>query len=211
MGRRRRCRQREMWWCSSASPARVCLHLNAGATLTPTGPLHALTSADPYLGDTTSQTALIFSPLLQSSPHIQPSYPNYTLPPAQLVLPTYSSPQSNFFSNSAFIGNYPNLTLIMTPTGSSPTNEGLDNSLCAIRSANGSTGGVANLANMVINQTEPSWMSVGDEEGFRVFWMVGDLVPSRNYTAWIYDENQRTLSRPIWLATKEGWPTNIRC
>lgn len=101
--------------------------------------------------------------------------------------------------------NQTNLTLILVPTGSSPTEDGLDNSLCAVRAANISTGGIASARNAVLNRTEPSWMRIGGEEGFRVAWGAGDLVAGgSNYTAWILDEAKGELSRPIWLATKEG-------
>jgi calcium channel MID1 len=154
------------------------------------GPIHSITTSQPFLGDTTNSTALIFSPLLQDSPHYQPTYPNYTLPPAQLVLPSFSSSTDNMVSNASFVGPAPNLTLIMVPTGSSPTQDGLDHSLCAIRAANSSTGSVASPSNMIVNRTEPSWVAVDGEEG--------------NYTAWAYDEDKQSLSPPIWLATKDG-------
>ena len=55
---------------------------------------------------------------------------------------------------------------------------------------------------MLLNAT-PSWVDVGGEEGFRKFWVVGDLLAETNYTAWIVDEDGG-MSAPIWLATKEG-------
>ncbi|RSH91307.1 stretch-activated cation channel mid1 [Saitozyma podzolica] len=168
------------------------------------GPIHSITTSQPFLGDTTNSTALIFSPLLQDSPHYQPTYPNYTLPPAQLVLPSFSSSTDNMVSNASFIGPAPNLTLIMVPTGSSPTQDGLDHSLCAIRAANSSTGSVASPSNMIVNRTEPSWVAVDGEEGYRQYWVVGNLVSGSNYTAWVYDEDKQSLSPPIWLATKDA-------
>jgi calcium channel MID1 len=186
------------------------VHLSAGQiviqyplTMRP-GPIHSITTSQPFLGDTTNSTALIFSPLLQDSPHYQPTYPNYTLPPAQLVLPSFSSSTDNMVSNATFVGPAPNLTLIMVPTGSSPTQDGLDHSLCAIRAANSSTGSVASPSNMIVNRTEPSWVAVDGEEGYRQYWVVGNLVSGSNYTAWAYDEDKQSLSPPIWLATKDG-------
>lgn len=127
-------------------------------------------------------------------PHSQPSYPNYTLPSAQL-------PFTPFPAGSLS----PNLTLFLVPTGSSPTNDGLDNSLCAVQAANISTGGIANPRNAVLNRTAPTWMRLGGEEGFRVGWGAGDLVAGgSNYTAWTLDQARGELSRPIWLVTKQG-------
>ena len=186
-------------WCSLAFPLTVYLpytpskHRQLTLSL---GPLHALSPAAPLLGDTTSSSALLFSPLLLSSPHSQPSYPNYTLPPAQLSLPEYPSTQSNLTSLST------DLSLILIPTTSSPTLEGLDNSICAVQNANVSTGSIAHPSNMLVNATT-SWTGVGEEEGFRTMWVVGNLVAETNYTAYIVDE-KGGMSSPIWLSTKEG-------
>jgi calcium channel MID1 len=56
---------------------------------------------------------------------------------------------------------------------------------------------------MVVNRTEPSWVSVDGEEGYRQYWVVGNLVSGSNYTAWVYDEDKQSLSPPTWLATKD--------
>lgn len=137
---------------------------------------------------------LIFSHLLSSLPQTQPTYPNYTLPPAQL--PLFASGAGSSTSS---------LTLIIVPTGSSPTSDGLDNSLCAIRTANISTGGIASARNAVLNRSQPHWMRLGGEEGLRSAWGAGDLVAGgSNYTAWTLDEAKGELSRPVWFATKQG-------
>lgn len=141
------------------------------------------------LGDTTSTQSLLFSPLLLPAPQSQPSYPNYTLPPAELRIP----PLPEF--------GFPQLDLLIIPTGSSPTQAGLDNSLCAALNANVSTGALGQR-NIVVNATT-EWMSVGDEEGFRTYWVIGGLLPSSNYTAWFFEPSTRTLSQPIWFTTKQ--------
>ncbi|KAI9638344.1 calcium channel [Dioszegia hungarica] len=123
-----------------------------------------------------------------------PTYPNYTLPPAQL--PLFASGAGSSTSS---------LTLIIVPTGSSPTSDGLDNSLCAIRTANISTGGIASARNAVLNRSQPHWMRLGGEEGLRSAWGAGDLVAGgSNYTAWTLDEAKGELSRPVWFATKQA-------
>src|SRR6267154_3698610 len=69
------------------------------------GPFHQHLSIPPFLGDTTSNEALIFSPSFAPAPNNQPTYPNYTLPPANLSQP---NPPSS-----------PNFTLVLSPTSSS--------------------------------------------------------------------------------------------
>ena len=160
------------------------------------GPLNYLSPAAPLFSDTTSTSALLFSPLLLSSTHSQPSYPNYKLPPPQLTLPTYPSAQTNLTSLST------ELTLVLVPTASSPTLEGLDNSICAVQSSVISTGEIADPSHLLVNITT-SWMDVGGAQGFRTMWVVGDLLPQTNYTAWITDE-RGGMSAPIWFSTKEG-------
>ena len=142
-----------------------------------------------YLGDTTSTQSLLFSPLLLASPQTQPTYPNYTLPPAFMVPPTI--PEFSFS----------NLDLLIIPTGSSPTASGLDNSHCAALNANSTTGALGS-SNLVVNATT-EWMAIGDEEGYRTYWVIGGLIPSSNYTAYYYEPITRTLSQPIWFSTKQ--------
>ncbi|CDO70669.1 hypothetical protein BN946_scf184761.g6 [Trametes cinnabarina] len=60
----------------------------------------------PLLGDTTSNQALIFSPPFDPVQPVQPSFPNYTLPAANLSFPPPPSPPTNY-------------TLVFAPTSSS--------------------------------------------------------------------------------------------
>jgi len=142
-----------------------------------------------YLGDTTSTQSLLFSPLLLASPQLQPSYPNYTLPPVVMIPPAI--PEFSFS----------NLDLLIIPTGSSPTGSGLDNSHCAALNANITTGTLGS-ANLIVNATT-EWMAIGDEEGYRTYWVVAGLMPSSNYTAYYYEPITRTLSQPVWFTTKQ--------
>lgn len=164
------------------------------------GPYHYISPATVFLGDTTPDTALLLSPLLMTAPQPEPSYPNYTLPRAQMVFDAY--PGAGSQTNLTTLGN--NFRPVIVPTVSSPINDGLDNSLCAVVTANTSTGYVANPANMLINATT-RWMSVGGVEGFRTMWVVGGLVAETNYTAWLVDD-QGGVTEPMWFSTKEGEP-----
>ncbi|UOH81487.1 hypothetical protein LQV05_004158 [Cryptococcus neoformans] len=164
------------------------------------GPLHALSAVYPLLGDTTSTSALIFSPLLYSSPQPEPSYPNYTLPGTQLAFPdfSYSEPLNSSLSS--------NLTLIVVPTNASPTSTDLDNSICAINAASANSS-VSGANNTILKSFQPEWMTVGDEQGFRSYWVLGDLAEQGNYTAWVSDD-KGVLSQPAWFATK---PADFPC
>ncbi|ADV20414.1 calcium channel [Cryptococcus gattii E566] len=95
-----------------------------------------------------------------------------------------------------------NLTLIVIPTNSSPTSTGLDNSICAINaaSANNSVSGVNNT---ILKSFQPEWMTVGGEQGFRSYWVLGDLTEQGNYTAWVSDD-KGVLSQPAWFTTKSA-------
>ncbi|WVF72129.1 hypothetical protein IAT40_006941 [Kwoniella sp. CBS 6097] len=179
------------------------------------GPLNSISSSLPLLGDTTSSLALLFSPLLISTPKDGPSYPNYTLPSPQLVFEPFSSLGDvgiPTVSGNSSLSNT-NLTLALIPTSSSPTNSGLDYSICAIRNTLNSTGDLASTAsgNIVLKTAvdEPQWSTLDEEEGYRHFWAVGGLTAEGNYTAWVMD-GEGTLSGPIWFVMKqESFPCNI--
>lgn len=158
--------------------------------MTITAPLSSVLSTSLLLGDTTSNQVLLFSPLLLPAPQSQPTYPNYTFPPARLDPP--SLPEFTL----------PTIDLIVIPTSSSPTLQGLDQSHCAIRAANVSTGGLAQgTRNMVVNATT-EWSAIGGIEGYRTYWVLGGLLPGTNYTAW-YTDGEENISQPIWFRTKQ--------
>lgn len=153
------------------------------------GPPGRVLPSSLLLGDTTTNQALLFSPVLLAAPQAQPTYPNYTLPPAQMDLP--GLPEFSL----------PTFDLVVVPTAASPTNQALDQSLCAIQAANSSTGSIAQASNMVVNATT-TWSAIAGEEGYRTYWVVGGLQPGTNYTAW-YTQGDGTLSQPTWFATKQ--------
>jgi calcium channel MID1 len=125
---------------------------------------------------------------LLAAPQSQPTYPNYTLPPAEFPIPALPE-----FS-------LPGLDLIVIPTTSSPSSQGLDYSVCAVKNANVFTGSVG-VQNIVVNATT-EWSAVGNEEGYRTYWVIGGLSPGSNYTAWFMD-GQKMMSEPIWFTTKQ--------
>jgi hypothetical protein len=139
------------------------------------GPLHQHLSTPPLLGDTTSNGAILFSPPFALAPNEQPTYPNYTLPLANLTQPT---PPSS-----------PNFTLILSPTSSSLA-AGLQTG-CKLASTQSSGN--------QISQTP--WLR--DQDGWRSQWLIGGLTSATNYTAFVIQDNTK-VSGPIYLATKSG-------
>ncbi|OCF45449.1 hypothetical protein I317_00695 [Kwoniella heveanensis CBS 569] len=176
------------------------------------GPLNTISPSLPLLGDTTSSLALLFSPLLVSTSREEPTYPNYTLPSPQLVFEPFSALGSDNNALSPISGNsslaHTNLSLAIIPTASSPTNQGLDYSICAIRQTVNSTGDLAgdSSGNIVLKTAvdEPQWSMLNEEEGYRHFWAVGGLTAEGNYTAWVMND-QGVLAGPIWFVMKQAY------
>ncbi|KAK0447449.1 stretch-activated Ca2+-permeable channel component-domain-containing protein [Desarmillaria tabescens] len=142
------------------------------------GPMHKILTDPPSLGDTTATQAIIFSPVFLEADSEVPTYPNYSLPSANLSIPTIP-PTSNNFS------------LIFSETsGSSPLTSKLQTG-CALRSQN-STGNI-------VNQT--FWLP--NEDGWRTQWIIDDLTPATNYTAYVIIDNT-VVSGPMYFLTKSA-------
>jgi calcium channel MID1 len=131
----------------------------------------------PFLGDTTSNQAILFSSPFQKVENNPPTYPNFTLPAANMSQPPLPS-------------TIPNYTLILSPTSSGFAN-GLKTG-CFLSTQN-TSGTIAN---------QSLW--VRGDEGFRTQWLMGGLTPSTNYTAFILEQNNTKVSGPIFFATKSG-------
>ena len=132
----------------------------------------------PFLGDTTSNQALLFSPPFATPSISAPTYPNYTLPVASLAF-TDTPPSSP-----------PNYTLVLSPTSSSSLTSGPQTG-CFLSSQN-NTGTIAN---------QSLWLR--DEEGWRTQWLLEGLSPSTNYTAYAIQDGTK-VAGPIYFATKSG-------
>ena len=137
--------------------------------------MHQIISDSPFLGDTTANQALLFS-----SPYLPfdipaPTYPNYTLPPANMSQPDQPTSSPNFtlkiFSTSDGLANKPHTA-------------------CFLQSQV-SEGSIAN---------ETQWAR--DNQGWRTQWLLGGLTPSTNYTAFLLESTN--VSGPIFFATKSG-------
>ncbi|TFK51406.1 hypothetical protein OE88DRAFT_1659410 [Heliocybe sulcata] len=141
--------------------------------------MHQVLTAIPLLGDTTSNQALIFSPPFSPPDIIAPTYPNYTLPPANLSYPTQPSS-----------GGSPNFKLVLAPTSSSSL-ASQPRTGCALSSVSSSGSQIF----------ETLWQR--DELGWRSEWLMGGLTPLINYTVYVI-ENETKVSGPIYFATKSA-------
>lgn len=140
----------------------------------------------PLLGDTTSNQALLFSHQLAPAPPIvQPTYPNYTLPPANLSLP----------SDAPSIPA--NLTLFIAPT-SSMTPGALPMTGCAMR--NSSIQGAMTFDDQ---PSEGNGLWLKGQDGWRYQWLVSGLQTQTNYTAYVMENNTKVYG-PINFVTKSG-------
>lgn len=130
----------------------------------------------PLIGDTSSNQAILFSYPFNLPTDSNPKYPNYTLPLANLSIPI---PPAAF----------PNLTLIVSLTSSSPPLTSLPQSACTLSSQQ-SSGSIVN---------ETLWLR--DQFGWRNQWLIAGLTPATNYTAYVLQDN-RKVSGPLFFATK---------
>lgn len=144
----------------------------------------------PYLGDTTANEAILFSPPFLPPPFIpEPQYPNYTLPSANMSAPTAPSNTSSF-------------QLLLGPTTSFPSYNVSSNSLdggtpltaCALQSS---------VQGLIPASSMSEQLVLRDINGWRMQWIVQGLQPSMNYTAYVVQDGT-ALSGPINLVTKSG-------
>ena len=137
----------------------------------------------PFLGDTTANQALLFSPAFEPiNETIHPTYPNYTLPPANLSFPTGpSSP--------------PNYTLIILPTSSSSL-DSVPRTACALSNVR-----ARDVLHMGARESEGLWLR--DLSGWRWQWLINGLTPATNYTVFAMQDRKK-VSSPSNFVTKSG-------
>ncbi|KAI9439426.1 stretch-activated Ca2+-permeable channel component-domain-containing protein [Lactarius psammicola] len=151
-----------------------------------TTPIHAPVSDLPFFGDSTANEALLFSPpFLPPPPAPQPTFPNYSLPQANISLP--SAPPSQ---------NSPNFTLFLAPLSAGLS--ALPQTACAVRAGITSNTQAAQSAKVLAEQL---WMR--DELGWRREWLVGQLTPLTNYSVYAIQDGTR-LGGPIYFTTKSA-------
>ncbi|EPQ53149.1 hypothetical protein GLOTRDRAFT_117225 [Gloeophyllum trabeum ATCC 11539] len=173
-------------WSGSTPEGGVLAVLNAGqapfevgVSDGEAGPMHEILPTIPLLGETTSNQALIFSPPFSPPPIVSPSYPNYTLPPANLTYPEQPSTAAAT-----------NFTLVLAPTSSSLASQ-LQTG-CSLTSSPSQAGSQI---------FQSLWLR--DEKGWRSQWLMGGLTPLTNYTAYVVT-NQTKVSGPIYFTTKSA-------
>lgn len=150
------------------------------------GPMHSNDVAFPLLGDTTSNQALLFSPAFANPLVDQPTYPNYTLPPANLTFPAEPTDPPNF-----------QMFLAQTSAFGSA---GIPRTGCALKAAAGGTG--SGMSMLTTQQSEGMWLRDIDE-GWRWQWLVPGLAPSTNYTVFAVLDGTK-VSDEIMFVTKSG-------
>ncbi|KAI9450486.1 stretch-activated Ca2+-permeable channel component-domain-containing protein [Lactarius psammicola] len=163
--------QRAYWQCMAAPPT----------------PIHAPVSDLPFFGDSTANEALLFSPpFLPPPPAPQPTFPNYSLPQANISLPPSAPPSQNS----------PNFTLFLAPLSAGLS--ALPQTACAVRAGITSNTQAAQSAKVLAEQL---WMR--DELGWRREWLVGQLTPLTNYSVYAIQDGTR-LGGPIYFTTKSA-------
>ncbi|KAH9847078.1 stretch-activated cation channel Mid1 [Lenzites betulinus] len=137
----------------------------------------------PLLGDTTSNQALVFSPPFDPLPTEIPTFPNYTLPPANLSFTPPSSPI--------------NVTLLLAVTAQSNL-ASLPRTACALKAA-----APVNKATPVPSSiSEGLWLR--DSDGWRYQWLLNGLSPRTNYTMFAYRDDGLASSEPVYFVTKSA-------
>lgn len=157
----------------------------------------------PLLGDTTSTSALLFSPAFGGTPFIEPTFPNYTLPPADLAAPT---PPGTGSSNSV------NSTVIIIPSSSLFDSQGnaltdLTASSCYLSSLS-VVPSAASPATSASATVATSLVLRDGSQGWRTQFLVQGLRPSTQYTMYTVSSTSpagtSTLSQPISFRTKSA-------
>ncbi|PCH34749.1 hypothetical protein WOLCODRAFT_19550 [Wolfiporia cocos MD-104 SS10] len=146
------------------------------------GPIHQTLDSLPEVGDTTASQVLLFSPPFSPPDFPVPTYPNYTLPPANLSLPP--EPASP-----------PDYSIFIAPTSSSAL-ASLPRTGCAMRASSGNVG-VYEPA----SASEGLWLR--DAGGWRWQWFVNGMAPQTNYTAYAV-KNGTQVTAPINFVTKSA-------
>ncbi|EKM51296.1 uncharacterized protein PHACADRAFT_151955 [Phanerochaete carnosa HHB-10118-sp] len=179
------------WWTGALSEGGFLAVENAGQTSFQIGvseesPMHDTMDAFPLLGDTASNQGLLFSPPLADAPPPNiPTYPNYTLPSANLSYP--SAPPSLQVNVSVFV----------VPT-SALASASMPLTACAMSSSD-------IQGSIMIDDTGSAnnglWLK--DQDGWRWQWLVSGLQPQTNYTAYVV-QNETKVSQPINFVTKSA-------
>ncbi|KAJ7454728.1 stretch-activated cation channel Mid1 [Mycena latifolia] len=139
-------------------------------------PIHEVLLTPPLLGDTTATQALLFSPSFDPPDLQDPTYPNYTLPQANLAVPAAPSDPTNY-------------TLVVSPTSNSFSS--MPQTACMLLGQK-SSGTIAN---------QSLWLR--DPSGWRTEYLLTGLTAKTNYTAYVIASSHK-VSGPIYFTTKSS-------
>jgi len=138
-------------------------------------------SVAPLFGDSTATQAIIFSPPFQDAPYNPPSFPNYTLPSANL---SDASPPPTPPSQSLLVYQTSNISSLVSQ---------MNQSFCGML---GVPGNLATSGRPLIKT-----VVLRDAAGWRTQWILEGLLPSTNYTVFIV-ENEDAVTPPLYFTTK---------
>ncbi|KAF4622390.1 hypothetical protein D9613_009149 [Agrocybe pediades] len=141
-------------------------------------PFHQTLKELPLFGDTTSNQALLYSPSFLSVPPFKPTYPNYTLPAANLSQPELPASSST-----------PNFTLILSRTD---TTKNIPRTGCFLLGPSTQKSGVIS--------SQSVWARGSD---WRSQFLMAGLTPATNYTAYVLQDSTK-VSGPIYFTTKSA-------
>ncbi|KAF8308581.1 hypothetical protein DL93DRAFT_2142285 [Clavulina sp. PMI_390] len=136
----------------------------------------------PLFGDSTSTQAIVFSPPFLDAPINEPSYPNYTLPNANL-------------SDASPPPAAPSQTLLLYQTS---------NISSLVAEFNQSFCGMPLIPGNVVATGKELTKSVvlRDSSGWRTQFIIEGLTPSTNYTAFIIEADGSSVTQPLYFTTK---------
>ncbi|OBZ73627.1 hypothetical protein A0H81_06565 [Grifola frondosa] len=141
-----------------------------------------ITDIYPLLGGTASNQALPFSPPFSPITYASPTYPNYTLPPANLTFPPARSSPPDY-----------SLHIVQTSSSSLST---MPRTACAIRN-------LRTASTTLVSASSSQGLWLRDDDGWLWQWLIGGLTPLTNYMAFAV-QDQTKMSRPINFVTKSA-------
>ena len=127
----------------------------------------------------------MFSPPIAPVETFSPTYPNYTLLPANMSLPPEPESPAEY-------------SLFIAATTSSAFTS-LPRTGCAFRDS-------ANNVGQYLTPSDSKGPWPRDSDGWRWQWFVNGLVPNTNYTVYAV-QNETRVTPPVYFSTKSGTPS----
>jgi calcium channel MID1 len=169
----------------------------------------ALSPAYPYVGDSTSSEAILFSPVLYHSKLPQPSYPNYTFPSAELDMAVWDELEQTTGDSNFVFGSNSSISLIALPTDKSTYPLGLANSAYALLYLLDTLNETSKIiVDGAIGQAT-NWTTIGGDQGYRYWEVYTGLEPNTSYVVWTLSTPSSgswnlVLTQPVFFTTKSS-------